>query len=1052
VTLEAGAQLGRYRIESLVGRGGMGAVYLATDTQLERRVALKVLSPELTDDARFRDRFITESRIAASLDHPNIVPVYEAGEIDGQLFIAMRYIDGHDLSHVLVERGALPITLAVRIVAAVAAALDAAHAGGLVHRDVKPGNVLLAGSDEAPHVYLTDFGLTKRVGDATMTAAGQIVGSIGYVAPEQVEGRPVDARTDVYSLGCLAYEILAGAQPFRRESEMAVLMAHVQDPPPSLLAERPELPEALDAAIARAMAKDPAARFATAGEFAAALSEAVRPDSGATTRGFLFSDLRGYTAFVESHGDAAASALLDVYRRMMRDTIARHGGAEIKTEGDSFYVVFPSASSAVICGLSVVAAAAAHSQADPQHPIRVGIGVNAGEAVAAAEGYVGSAVNIAARVCAQAKAGEVLVTETVRGLTRTSGRLNFTPVGRRTLKGIAEPMPLFHADLAGTGPLVAPGASRPVWRRAPVLAGTGGMVALILVLATVLAKGGLGPGASLPALTPAGLVAAALTPLPDIGRIAFVRGPADKANGFSACSEPSEGTNVWVVRDDGTGAARLTDQLDAVDQYPNLSPDGNVIAYRVGSAFADPATTKLATVPAAGGSNTTLGSIAGAGSSASWSPDGRRFAYIGVTKIAGGTYPAAFVADADGSNSTRIWAPTVPTALAKPAIILVDTKPDPGSSSPPGPTQQIMFLDWMATGSIAMLLDPVVQSESPRPSVVERQRIDVIHPDGTALAPLMPALDIGMSSFDVSPDGRTVAFNDNTADDKADVYTVGIDGSGLKRLTDDSGSDQDPVWSPDGTKLAFSSDRGGFPEIYVMGSDGSQPRRITQSPAGRGSCEPSWRHSVSPIATAARTPDGTPADPFQLELGQMAAGTYSTAPFNPPFQVTVPDRWYMFEVTPDSLAFRRTPTGSRTPTDIWFSVSQVQVVTDGHCLDSPTKIIGPTPLDFVSWLKTNADLKVGAVDPISAGGAAGVHVRVSVRKLSTASCLPFMRNQTAVFPVSNDEFSMRLDEVDDFLVLDVHGKRLVVALGGPKAELGPIQVETQAILDSIRFP
>jgi len=496
VTLEAGALLGRYRIESLIGRGGMGAVYLATDTQLDRRVALKVLSPELSDDERFRARFIVESRTAASLDHPNVVPVYEAGEIDGRLFIAMRYIDGHDLSAVLAERGALPIALAVRIVAAIAAALDAAHTKGLVHRDVKPGNVLLAGPDEAPHVYLTDFGLTKRVGEQSMTAAGQIVGSIGYVAPEQIEGRPVDARTDVHSLGCLAFDILAGAQPFRRDSEMATLMAHVHDPPPSLLASRHELPEALDAAVAQAMAKDPAARFASAGEFAAAVTEAVHPDSGAITRGFLFADLRDYTAYVEGHGDAGGSALLDVYRRMMRDTIARHGGAEIKTEGDSFYVVFPSASSAVMCGLSIVAAAAGQAHSDPDHPIQVGVGVNAGEAVAAAEGYVGSAVNIAARVCALAKPGEVLVTDTVRGLTRTSGRLTFVPVGRRTLKGIAEPVALFRAEPAAGVLATAAGGRGPIWRRRSVLAGIGGLAVLALA-AVVVAKGGFGPlGAS----------------------------------------------------------------------------------------------------------------------------------------------------------------------------------------------------------------------------------------------------------------------------------------------------------------------------------------------------------------------------------------------------------------------------------------------------------------------------------------------------------------------------------------------------------------------------
>ena len=226
------------------------------------------------------------------------------------------------------------------------------------------------------------------------------------------------------------------------------------------------------------------------------VTEAVRPDSGAITRGFLFADLRGYTAYVEAHGDDAASELLDVYRRLVRDTVARHQGAEIRTEGDSFYVVFPSASGAVLCGLEIAVAAAAQCLADPQHPTRVGIGVHAGESVAAAEGYVGSAVNIAARVCAIAKPGEVLVTDTVRSLTRTSGRLVFTPIGRRTLKGITEPIALYRAELAGTGAAADASGHGPIWRRPSVVAGAGGLV--VLVLAALVVKGGFGPAGASP--------------------------------------------------------------------------------------------------------------------------------------------------------------------------------------------------------------------------------------------------------------------------------------------------------------------------------------------------------------------------------------------------------------------------------------------------------------------------------------------------------------------------------------------------------------------------
>jgi len=570
--------LGRYRIESLVGRGGMGAVYLATDTQLDRRVALKVLSPELSDDERFRNRFIAESRIAASLDHPNIVPVYEAGEIDGRLFIAMRYIDGHDLSDVLAKRGALPVALAVRIIASIAAALDAAHAKGLVHRDVKPGNVLLAGTDEAPHVYLTDFGLTKRIGDQSMTAAGQIVGSIGYVAPEQVEGRPVDQRTDVYSLGCLAFELLAGTPPFRRDSEMATLMAHVQDPPPSLLAQRPELPEALDAAVAQAMAKDPAARFASAGEFSGAVTEAVRPDSAAITRGFLFADLRDYTSFVETRGDDAAAALLGRYRALVRAVIGEFGGAEIRTEGDSFYVVFPSASSAVLGGLAVLAAAAEATRTDPSQPLRVGIGVHAGETAETGEGPVGSAVNIAARVCAQARAGELLVTDTVRSLTRTRLTVRFTPRGNPSLKGIREPISLFAVQAAAESVQADPeaagrGRAARMWSRIRarpaarwVMPGVAAAVVIIAVLAANALLGS--PKGSSPSGsgTASGSRApTAITSLPPMADVPFYRADDHRSSIYPGPGPVAEPQVAWQV------------QLGGAANFVPIVVDGKVI-------------------------------------------------------------------------------------------------------------------------------------------------------------------------------------------------------------------------------------------------------------------------------------------------------------------------------------------------------------------------------------------------------------------------------------------------------------------------------------------
>ncbi len=451
MALAEGDVVGAYRIERLLGRGGMGIVYLAEDTRLGRKVALKVLTPEAAEQPTVRERFLGESRMAASLDHPNILPVYEAGEADGRPFIAMRYVPGLDLDALIGRDGPMSLETAIGIVGQVAGALDAAHEAGLIHRDVKPGNILIAAGSKpgSEHAYLSDFGLTRHAEySARMTRSGQLIGSVGYVAPEQIENGPVDRRADVYSLGCVAFECLAGSQPYPRDTDFATLFAHVQAPPPSLAEARPELPAAVDAVIAKALAKAPTDRFATAGELARALADAAAPDAAERhlTRGFLFADLRGYTAYVEARGDTAAAGLLDVYRRLVRDVVRRFGGAEIKTEGDSFYVVFPSASDAVRCGLAIAAAAASASAEDPGQPIRVGVGVHAGESTETAEGYVGSAVNIAARLCAQAAPGEVLVSDTVRGLMRTSGEIGFASRGRKHLKGIAEPMAVFAAS------------------------------------------------------------------------------------------------------------------------------------------------------------------------------------------------------------------------------------------------------------------------------------------------------------------------------------------------------------------------------------------------------------------------------------------------------------------------------------------------------------------------------------------------------------------------------------------------------------------------------
>jgi DNA-binding beta-propeller fold protein YncE len=262
-----------YRIEELIGRGGMGVVYRAYDLRLKRPVALKLVAPALARDERFRERFARESELVMSLEHPNVVPIYDAGEVDSHVYLAMRLVDGIDLGSLLKSEGALESARSAAICAQIAAALDAAHARGLVHRDVKPSNVLL---DASEHVYLADFGLTRSLDDEG-GAAGEdrSIGTPAYLAPEQLEGRPAAGRADVYSLGCLLYECLTGEPVFPRASRLAVAWAHLEDEPPRPSERRPGLPEAIDAVVERALAKDPEDRFATCGDLVAAAREAL---------------------------------------------------------------------------------------------------------------------------------------------------------------------------------------------------------------------------------------------------------------------------------------------------------------------------------------------------------------------------------------------------------------------------------------------------------------------------------------------------------------------------------------------------------------------------------------------------------------------------------------------------------------------------------------------------------------------------------------------------------------------------------------------------------
>lgn len=310
--LSPGDVVGGYRIEGVAGRGGMGVVYRATHLALDRAAAFKVITPDLAADDAFRERFKRESRIAASIEHPHVVPVYDSGEVDGMLYVAMRYVEGTDLRRLIRETGRIEPGRAAAILAQVGAALDAAHARGLVHRDIKPANVLLASANDSDHAYLTDFGLTKHSGSKSgLTQTGMWVGTVDYVAPEQIEGGRVDGRADVYALGCVLYELLTGKVPYDVESDVSKIWAHMSSPPPSLAQDAPDLPGELDSVIQRAMAKKPDERFPSAGDLGRAAVAAVEGRAAPAERSVAAGAAApetGATAVAATLGDATAQA------------------------------------------------------------------------------------------------------------------------------------------------------------------------------------------------------------------------------------------------------------------------------------------------------------------------------------------------------------------------------------------------------------------------------------------------------------------------------------------------------------------------------------------------------------------------------------------------------------------------------------------------------------------------------------------------------------------------------------------------------------------------
>jgi ABC-type transport system substrate-binding protein/class 3 adenylate cyclase/tRNA A-37 threonylcarbamoyl transferase component Bud32 len=445
VEIELGSTLAGLRVERLLGRGAMGAVYLAEDVHLKRKVAVKVLARELAEDERFRRRFLLESQLAASLDHPHIVPIYAAGEEGEVLFLAMKYVEGYDLRELIDATERVGDERALTLLTQIGDALDTAHGLGLVHRDVKPANILI-GAGDAEHAYLCDFGLARHASTAgSLTSERGFIGTVAYIAPEQVESGAVDARADVYALGCILFECLTGAAPFERDGDLQVVFAHLKEPPPLVTSFRPDVADAIDGVIQKALAKTPDERFSTCGELIGEAVEALKitpPEVTQTTRRtiagvrtFLITDVRGYTSYTAEHGDEAAAELASGFAEIVRQVVEERDGRLIELRGDEALVVFDSARQALRSAVELQARVVA-----AELPRGIGVGLDAGEAVPVGEGYRGGALNLAARLCSLAGAGEILASETVLQLARAMEGIRYGERRVERVKGIAKPV------------------------------------------------------------------------------------------------------------------------------------------------------------------------------------------------------------------------------------------------------------------------------------------------------------------------------------------------------------------------------------------------------------------------------------------------------------------------------------------------------------------------------------------------------------------------------------------------------------------------------------
>jgi serine/threonine-protein kinase len=435
-----GSQIGGFFVERVLGRGHSGEVYLAYDLTLGRRVALKLLPEAHAQDTALRERFVRGGQVLAMVEHPNVVPVYAAGDVEGRLYVAMRYLPGGSLRERLRD-GPLGLDQAFAIVGQVARALDASHAQNFVHRDVKPENILI---DATGTAYLVDYFVP-----AIAPEPGKTFGTPPYMAPEQCRAQEVDARSDLYALACVLYECLTGSPPFGDEHSAKTLRRHVTAPVPRLSETMPGLPQALDAVLERALAKSPEQRYPSGAALVDALAGALERHTPVASRGtmtFMFTDIEGSTELLRRLRDRYPELIRD-HQRLLRAAFARHGGREVDTQGESFFAIFATATDAVLAALDAQRSLAAHEWPNGA-AVRVRIGLHTGQAAAAGERVFGLAVHRAARISAIGAGGQTLVSETTQALLEDEEEellgISLRELGTHDLKGFERPIRLYE--------------------------------------------------------------------------------------------------------------------------------------------------------------------------------------------------------------------------------------------------------------------------------------------------------------------------------------------------------------------------------------------------------------------------------------------------------------------------------------------------------------------------------------------------------------------------------------------------------------------------------